>query len=525
MRRATALLASGTMVSRVLGFGRQWLLVQAIGATGFVTDAFNTANNAPNTVYAIISQGILNAVLIPQLVRAAKHKDGGQAYTNKLVTLGICVFGFLTVVATLLSPQLMYIFGIRGAHADLAVAFAYWSMPQIFFYGLYSLLGEVLNARKSFGPFTWAPVLNNLVSIASLGLFLGLYGVHGVGDVGDWPGIKVFILAGGATIGIAAQALILFTAWRRVGLSFRLDFGWRGMQLGDVGRAAGWTFAMLLCTQLAGAFETFVANSASGAHRAGSQALSTTWLIFMLPYSIIAVSIVTAYFTPMAEHARDHDYEAFKTDYSSAVRGIVLSISYCAAVLIVTAFSFSRVFTPDYDAYGYVLIGFVVGLVPSVVGFVGLRALYSLGDTRSPFVYTLVQSLIVVAGLLICLKLPLDVRVLGIALTVSVAGTVQTLLGMFFLRRKLHGLDLRHVLRAVLQGLGAAVPATLFGFGTLALLNPIGGGGFSVATPLTAIASMAVIGVVMLAVYVAVLIALRAREPLELVRGIRARLR
>lgn len=514
IRRATALLASGTLVSRMLGFGRQWLLVQAIGATGFVTDAFNTANSAPNTVYAIISQGILNAVLIPQLVRAAKHRDGGQAYINKLVTLGMVVFAAVTLVATLLSPQLMVVFGIHRASLDLAIAFAYWSMPQVFFYGLYSLLGEVLNARNSFGPFTWAPVLNNVISIASLAVFLWAYGQHEVASIGDWSGLKIFVLAGGATLGIVAQAVVLFAFWRRIGLRFRFDFRWRGMELRSVGKAAGWTFAMLLCTQVAGTYQTFVANSASGAHRVGPQGLATTWLIFMLPFSIIAVSVVTAYFTRMAEHARDEDFAAFRDDYSSAVRSIVLLISISAAVLIVTAFSFSRVFTADYVPYGVVLIGYLIGLVPSVVGFVTLRALYSLGDTRSPFVYTLVQSALVAIGLSICLSLPLDVRALGISITVSVAGTVQTALSMVFLRRRLLGLNLDVVFRAVAQGFAASFVAIAVGYLALLGVNHFNGahGGFAVATPVTAIVSMAIVGVLMLAAYGLVLRAFRIPE-------------
>lgn len=524
--RSTALLASGTLVSRVLGFGRQWLLLQALGGTGFITDAFQTANSAPNTIYAIISQGVLNAVLIPQLVRAAKHRDGGQAYINKLITLGMVVFGVLTAVATLLSPQLMTLFGVRPQVYDLAVAFAFWSMPQVFFYGLYSLLGEVLNARNSFGPFTWAPVLNNIISIASLGLFLVMFGQQPVHTVGDWPPGKIFILAGGSTLGIVAQALVLFAFWRRIGLRFRFDFVWRGMELRSVGKAAGWTFAMLVCTQLAGVFQTFVANSASGPHRAGTAGIATTWLIFMMPFSIIAVSVVTAYFTRMAEHARDEDYASFRTDYSAAVRQIVLLISISAAVLIVTAFSFSRVFTTDYFAYGVVLIGFVLGLVPSVVGFVSLRALYSLGDTRSPFVYTLIQSALVVLGLWVCLGLPADIRAVGIALTVTIAGTVQTVLSVVFLRRRLHGLHLGTVFRSIVQGFLASLVATVFGYLALFGADHIGGqGGFSTATKLSAIVAMVIVGVVMLAAYVLVLRAFRTPELMDAWAGVARRLR
>jgi putative peptidoglycan lipid II flippase len=526
IRRATAVLASGTLISRVLGFGRQWLLVQAIGTTGFVTDAFQTANSTPNTIYAIISQGVLNAVLIPQIVRAAKHRDGGQSYINKLVTLGMVVFAAVTLIATLLSPALMHLFGVHSSTFELAVLFAYWSMPQVFFYGLYSLLGEVLNARNSFGPFTWAPVLNNVISIASLVVFIVLYGQHGVSDDSSWSGLKIFVLAGGATLGIVAQAIVLFFFWHHVGLSFRFDFVWRGMELRSVGKTAGWTFAMLLCTQLAGAYQTFVGNSASGPHRVGPTGLATTWLIFMLPFSIIAVSVVTAYFTRMAEHARDDDMGAFRGDYSAAVRAIVLSISICAAVLIVTAFSFSRVFTAnDYLAYGYVLIAFLVGLVPSVVGFVSLRALYALGDTRSPFIYTLVQACVVALGLSVCLALPADIRAIGIALTVSIAGTVQTALSMVFLRRRLHGLNLDQVFRSIAQGGAAALAATAVGVVALLITNWFNGrGDFSVASPFTAIASMIIVGLVMLAVYVAVLRAMRVAEVADALASVRRRL-
>ncbi|GAA4162410.1 hypothetical protein GCM10022286_21280 [Gryllotalpicola daejeonensis] len=524
--RATALLASGTLVSRVLGFGRQWLLLFALGGTGLVTDAFQTANSAPNAVYAIISQGILNAVLIPQIVRAAKHPDGGQGYINKLVTLGLVVFAGITAIATLLSPQLMWLLGVHNSKVvDLAVVFAYWSMPQVFFYGLYSLLGEVLNARNSFGPFTWAPVLNNIIAIAALGLFLVLYGQQPVKTVGDWPPDKIFILAGGSTLGIAAQAIVLFAFWRRVGLRFRLDFSWRGMDLRTVGRAAGWTFAMLVCTQLAGNYQTFVANTASGAHRAGPAGIATTWLIFMLPFSIIAVSVVTAYFTRMAEHARDENFESFRTDYSTAVRQIVLLISVCASVLIVTAFSFSRVFTSDYIPYGFVLIAFVLGLVPSVIGFVSLRALYSLGDTRSPFVYTLVQAILVAIGLSICLALPLGIRAVGIALTVTIAGTVQAALSVIFLRRRLHGLHLHSVFGAVWHGFIAAVVAAVLGSFALFGADHLGGhAGFSTATAVSAVISMIIVGIVMVAAYVLVLRALRTPELLDAWTAVRRRL-
>ncbi len=81
--RASVFLASGTLVSRVLGFVRAIVLASAIGAYGSVSaDAFALANGLPNTVYVIVAGGVLSAVLVPQIVKSAAHADGGEARTS-----------------------------------------------------------------------------------------------------------------------------------------------------------------------------------------------------------------------------------------------------------------------------------------------------------------------------------------------------------------------------------------------------------------------------------------------------------
>ena len=169
--RASALLASGTLVSRILGFISGVVLAQTLGSYGTGANTFALANQLPNNIYAIIAGGLLSAVFVPAIVRASLHDDGGQRFVNRLVTLGIVVFVVAAVIATLAAPVLVNLYaqsGERGFSDDdlaLAVAFAYWCLPQVLFYALYSLLGEVLNARGIFGPFTWAPALNNVVAI------------------------------------------------------------------------------------------------------------------------------------------------------------------------------------------------------------------------------------------------------------------------------------------------------------------------------------------------------------------------
>ncbi|MHA7984750.1 murein biosynthesis integral membrane protein MurJ [Rathayibacter sp. CAU 1779] len=511
--RASAMLASGTMVSRVLGFVRSLVLVQAVGAVAAGANAYSTATQVPNSIYAIIAQGILSAVLVPQIVRASVHADGGKAYINKLVTLGILIFVAVTVVATLLAPFLSLLFGARGEFAALVTAFAYWSLPQIFFLGLYSLLGEVLNARKSFGPFTWAPVFNNIVSIAMLVVFIVAFG----SDAGShrklhaWTPEMIALLGGGATLGIAVQALVLFFFWRRVGLSFRFDFKWRGVNLGAAGKAAGWTFAMLIGTQIAGVIETNVANTVATQGVASVLAMATAWLVFMLPHSIIAVSIVTAFYTRMAEHAREGDISSFRIDFSTAARSISALICFFSVALIVAAYPIARVFTPDYSQVGNVLIGYAVGLVPFCILFVIQRAFYSLGDTRTPFFFTLVQVFVAIAGVLLCLLVIPEYRAMAIAFAVSIAGTVQAVVAAILLRRRVRGIDGRRIVRGLWRFLVAAVIAGAIGMPVLWLVGAFDDG-FAVAGRIPAILSIAAVGVVMFAVYAGMLRLLRTEE-------------
>jgi len=210
MGRASAILAAGTIVSRVLGFARGVILALAIGQVSSASaNAFGVANQLPNNLYALVAGGVLSAVLVPQIVKAGLHADGGQKFINRIVTLGIVIFAIVTIAATFAAPALIALYthqsgsGTRGFDAatiQLAITFAYWCLPQIFFYALYSLLSEVLNARRVFGPFTWAPVLNNVVSIAGIVLFMALFGgAEANRDPGVWSAGRIALLGSATT--------------------------------------------------------------------------------------------------------------------------------------------------------------------------------------------------------------------------------------------------------------------------------------------------------------------------------------
>jgi putative peptidoglycan lipid II flippase len=536
--RASALLASGTFVSRILGFVSAAVLAQAIGITGAGADTFAIANQLPNNIYAIIAGGLLSAVLVPQIVKAGMHDDGGQRFINRLVTLGLAVFVLAAVAATVAAPWLVTLYsqqsadGSRGFSPDeiaLATAFAYWCLPQVLFYAIYSLLGEVLNARKVFGPFTWTPVLNNLVAIAGMVVFIVAFGgdpAHT--DSGTWTAPMIALLAGSATLGIAVQGLSLFWFWRRAGLTYRPDFHWRGVGLGATGKAAAWVFGMIVVTQLAGIVQSNVASAAGGSGDASVRVLSLSWLIFMLPHSIVAVSIATAYYTRMSTHAHEGNLDGVRSDLSASMRSIGLIMVFSAVGLIVLAFPFSAVFDSDFDdvqKMGYVVIAYLVGLVPFSILFLIQRTFYSLGDTRTPFFLQVFQSALFVLGALVVLGFEREWIAVGIASVTSIAGSAQALVAAIVLRRRLGRIDAARILRRYAVFLLAALPTAVVGALLASAMGATTQDGFAVAGWFTALVSMAVIGGVMALVYAGVLVAFRNPELGEIVRPIVRRLR
>ena len=541
LARASALLASGTLVSRMLGFLSGVVLAQTLGSVGASANTFALANQLPNNIYAIIAGGLLAAVFVPAIVRAGLHDDGGQRFINRLVTIGIVVFLVAAAISTLAAPALVNLYTLSGTNvlsdADraLAVAFAYWCLPQVLFYALYSLLGEVLNARGIFGPFTWAPVLNNVVAIAGLITFTVVFGAGaGESDAEQWTPAMIGLLAGSASLGVAAQALVLCLFWRRAGLRYRPDFHWRGVGLGAAGKAAAWTFGMILVTQLAGIVQSNIASLTAGSDNPSFAVLRYTWLIFMLPHSIAAVSIATAYFTRMSTHARDDNLDEVRNDLSTSLLTIGLITVFASVALIVLAFPFSRIFvaaSPSSDTFAQVLsmatvlIAFLLGLVPFSMLHVLRLMFYALEDTKTPFFITVFQAVLFVAGALLCSLLPLQYIAAGLAAVTTLAGTAQTALAAILLRRRLHFtaaglLTARHAVFLAAALIAGSVGA-LFAW----LLGSYSRGGWALSSPVSAALAMAMAGLVMAVVYFAVLLFARNPQALAFIAPLARRFR
>ena len=534
--RASLFLASGTVVSRILGFISAVILARTIGVVGAGADTFALANQLPNNIYAIVAGGVLSAVLIPHIVKAGLDKDGGQSFVNKIVTLGFVIFLAVAVLATLLAPALVALYaqqggdGARGFSPEemaLATAFAYWCLPQVLFYALYSLFSEVLNARKVFGPFTWAPALNNIVSMTGLLIFSILFPSANTGQALNWTASMVTVLAGFATAGVASQAFILLLFWKRAGLNFQLDFRWRGVGLGRTGRAVSWMFGMIVVAQLAGIVQANVASLAAGGDAPSLAILRFSWLIFMLPHSVVAVSLATTYFTRMAGHYRDGKIDLVREDFRDSVARIGLFMVLALVGLVVVALPFARQFTTSVElaqAMALIITLYALGLVPFSLLFLVQRVFYALEDTRTPFFLQVFHAVIFVSLALVSSTLPISMIAAGLALSATIATTAQTLVALLVLRKKLGGLKLRSLAGAFAQYALASAPAAVVGIAVLLAFGAGAPGSLLLSSAVISGLAMAAITVVMVVVYLGVLVALKNPDAAAVVNPILRRL-
>jgi len=530
--RSSGLMAAGTMASRVLGQLRSTALGWAIGGVASA-NVFATANTLPNNFYALLAGGVLNAVLVPQVVKATKQEDGGQDFVDRLLTIsGALILAATLAVTALAGPLfLLYSTDLPDDQIALGTAFALWCLPQIFFYGLYTLLGQVLNARGSFGPYMWAPVMNNVVAIAGLLLFVLVAG-PGRKDVDWWTPATIALLGGTATLGVAMQAVILIPVLRRSGFHWRPRWGIRGLGLESAGKVAGWTFAAVLIGQLGFIVTTRVTNYGGlMAERAGAQVQAGRWafdqayLLFMLPHSLVTVSLVTAFFTRMS-----HAAVADRTDLVVADLSLGLRTTGVATVFSTAAFC---VLSPEIATIAYlgnadgetkgialVTIAMALGLVPYSAQYLLQRVFYAYEDARGPFVIQLFMALVWAAGnVLAAVALPAEWITVGVGAALSVSNVVGALLSLHGLRRKLGPLGTAPVARSHVGFLVAGCGAALAGLGCRWAVQGVVGSGL-----VAAVITLSVSGTAMLVAYVGLLQLFGARELESLTNAVASRL-
>ena len=452
----------GTFVSRILGLVRSPIMLGAVvGLTTPAGNAFGVANKLPNLIYMIIAGGLINAVLVPAIVRATeKGEKEGEAFINKLLTLAIVALGSLTIVITLASPFVVKI--MAATMSDdwyrLTVAWAYWCLPQVFFYGMYTVLGQILNAKENFGPYMWAPVANNVVAILGMVGILYICGPVTAQDAVDaqqWTSMRVALLGGVSTLGIVVQALILLWPMKRIGIRYRPDFRWRGSGLGSAGKASWWVFLMMIISIVPTALDSNVAAGASdrALHAgmdmekiAGNFAYDTAYTIYSIPTSLFVVSVATAVFTRISRAAAQGNIDRLKADVTRTVKLVSAIMFLCATAMVVLCVPISRLFALSSSAEEAATLGYVVCSMSFGLFWIGMfsvlnRVYYAFEDTRGAFFITLPFQIVGSFISIGCLYLPPQWAVIGVGITMSLSNFLAALLMFIGLNKRVGGWD------------------------------------------------------------------------------------
>lgn len=415
--RSSAVMFAGTLISRVLGLVRSSMLLATLGALG-ANDAFNVANTLPNTIFNLLAGGVLNAILVPQIVRALRKKDGTD-FVNKLLTTAGALLLVITTIATAGSSILVALFAYNmdSQWRALAVSFAFWCMPQIFFYGLYVLYGQVLNARYSFGPYMWAPILNNVISIAGLGLFIYFFGFASpetTGQYSFWTWDKIALIAGTGTLGIVLQALVLLPFIKRTGFKLRITFKGKASGLGHASRMAFWAFGVVAISQIEILLISNIASWAGSYSTPENFVPSVTvynfaYLIYMIPQSLVTTSVITALFTKLSHQAASGKNEQMAQDYYKTVTCLGAISVFCSFGMSALSQPLAMLIGPSRPLYEVNAIAFILSIMCICIPFQALytintRVLFAYEKTRIAFFFEIPRTLLLsVFAMGICL--------------------------------------------------------------------------------------------------------------------------
>lgn len=425
--KSSTVMAIGTIFSRITGLVRGLLLVAVLGTT-LLGDTFNVANTMPNILYNLIIGGALTAVFVPQIVRATKDEDGGSAFISRLVTATSVFLGLLVLLSVLLAPVLVRMFATSYVNTrafDVTTLFMRFCLPQIFFMGLFALLAQVANAKGKFGPMMWAPVLNNLIAIGVFGWFLK-YSTQAT--VETIPTSEIIWIGLGSTAGYVAQALILIPVISKTKIKIRPRFDWKDSELRRSLHLGTWTLLFAAISQVS--YLVTVNLSTGAAVKAikegvetgvGFTPFSNALLIYMLPHSIITISVVTALLPTLSKFAHEKKPQIIHDQLVKAMRLVGLitvpsSIAFLFFGPMMTEALFFGISIADSNYLGYALSALALGLAPMSVNLIALRGLNAFENVKLQVLSNTIMNVVgILLSVVLAVALPAKWVTVGLA--------------------------------------------------------------------------------------------------------------
>lgn len=540
--RNSLIMASGTAASRITGQIRTILLAAALGTTGTAINAYQTGAMIPQVMFTLISGGIFNAVLVPQIVRTLKSEHAEERL-NKLITTAIVLLLGLTLILMMGTSVLTSIYldsRWSGPQRALVDSFTLWCMPQIFFYGLYTVLGQLLAAKGRFTAYAWSSVGANIISCAGFIMFIVIFGNAQHQPLQFWTPMKTALTAGTWTIGVGFQAVVLFWPLLRSGFKFKFTWGIRGIGLRLMGPIAAWSLGVVAVNQLANVINARITNGAPLAGHdpfgiAGNGSYQNAYALYILPYSLIAVSVTTAMFPKLSKAIAEHRIGDARTDLSQALRNVGLLMMYFTVALVVMPVPITRALLPSVDVREAILIseplvGLSWGLVAVSAFLLIQRTFYAFEDGKNPFIFALLfNALQVIIVLVATTIVPPKQWTSWVGISLSLGVVIAFPFLAIMLRKRFGGhMDGKRIsltyIKSITAGLAALVVCKLCYTPVLHLVGARVSQFDGHMSWLQSIIICVVLVVILSIVYCAVLLALKTEEFTAMILGARRRL-
>ncbi|MCP2168951.1 putative peptidoglycan lipid II flippase [Goodfellowiella coeruleoviolacea] len=516
LAKASGSMAIATLVSRITGLLAKMMIAWVI-TLGGISSAYTVANTLPTMVNELLLGGVLTSIAVPLLVRSQKDDpDGGESYTQWMITMSTVVLVIGTVLAVIAAPLLtsLQLDADTKVSPELTTAFAYLILPSILFYGLSALLGAVLNARQVFGAPQWAPVLNNVVVILTLLVYTVTPGEISLDPV-RMGEPKLLVLGIGTALGIVVQAVVMLPPLLRTGFRFRWRWGW-DRRLSEFGGMAVWVLLYVIVGQVG---VVMVTNVASQGSENTIITYNYAWLLLQVPYGVLGVSLLTALLPRMSRASAEGNTAEVVADLSLGNRMSAVLLMPVSALMTVAGpaiaiafFSLGNSSVSDAQQLGTALGLSAFGLVPYAMTMLQLRVFYAMKDSRTPTIINAMMVVVKVAASYFFLAVSIDEPeklVVGVAIANSLSFVAGAVIGQVWLRFRLGRLGTGRTLWT----LSLSIVASVIGCLVATTLSRLAVNAFAADSPVGAAWIQLVIdGVVVLAVSFGALAMFRAPE-------------
>lgn len=495
--RNTAVMSVGTALSRVTGFLRVFVAGAVLGLK-LLPDTYNRANTTPNIVYELVLGGILTSVFIPVFVEWFQTHGEEEAFelARRVLTLALIALVGVAALGVVFAGPIIRLYMINSHtpnQADqiaLGVFFLRWFMPQIVFYGVGAIATGLLNTHRRFAIGMFAPVLNNVVVMVTLGAYAWMS--HGAASIAEITSAQKLVLALGTTLGVVAMTLALWPSLRAIGFRFRWRFDLSHPAVRHLGKLAMWVVVYVVANQAAYLIVIILAAKTSG----GLSTYQYAFVLFQLPYAIFGVSIFTALVPGMSGRWAAGDRDGVRALQSKGLRttAVILlpaAAGYLALAIPIAVVVFRHGNTSFAEAVllGRTLQAFSLGLVFFALFQLLSRAFYAMQDTRTPALINIGAAAVNIGADLLFTK-GFGWGVQGLALGHAISYIISTAACLVILRRRLAGLDGRRIGRTLLRVVplaavtGAAAWEVVHLVGTVTFAQRLAGLGTGVATGL-----------------------------------------